>query len=88
MSFGFAGKGLEVLLIINATVELRDAAHLWGKSVREAEGILRQELRQHKVEMLIIGPAGENRSLRQPSNIPRVPAPTVPASGWSWGSKS
>jgi benzoyl-CoA reductase subunit BamB len=49
------------LLIVNDSVELKDASHLWGQPVRDTERILRQELRQHKVEMLIIGPAGENQ---------------------------
>src|SRR5207249_1860334 len=43
------------------TVELRDAAHLWGKSASETETALREELRDTEVRVAAIGQAGENR---------------------------
>jgi aldehyde:ferredoxin oxidoreductase len=42
-------------------VEIRDACHLWGKETRETEGTIRGELRNKKLQILSIGPAGENR---------------------------
>src|SRR2546427_5170653 len=43
------------------TVELRDAAHLWGKSAGETETALREELHDTEVRVAAIGQAGENR---------------------------
>jgi aldehyde:ferredoxin oxidoreductase len=43
------------------TVEVRDAAHLWGKSASETETTLRQELCDPEVRVAAIGQAGENR---------------------------
>ena len=43
------------------TVELRDAAHLWGKSASETETALREELHDTEVRVAAIGQAGENR---------------------------
>jgi aldehyde:ferredoxin oxidoreductase len=40
-------------------MEIRDAAHLWGKVTGEAEAALREELGDQKIEVLQIGPAGE-----------------------------
>src|SRR4030042_921636 len=49
------------LYIQDSRVELRDAAGLWGRTVCEAENILREELGDDKIEIALIGPAGENR---------------------------
>lgn len=59
----FSGKSPTpvYLLIDNDRVELRDASHLWGKDTHETESILREELKKDKVEIMCIGPAGENR---------------------------
>lgn len=46
--------------IINGNCEFRDAAHLWGKITGEAEAIIKEELDDKKIEVLQIGPAGEN----------------------------
>ncbi|MCX8126162.1 MAG: hypothetical protein N3E40_03345, partial [Dehalococcoidia bacterium] len=40
--------------------ELRDASHLWGKDTWETERLLKQELGDHNLKSLKIGPAGEN----------------------------
>jgi aldehyde:ferredoxin oxidoreductase len=48
------------LWIKNGDVEIRDASHIWGKTTGEAEDILKAELDDSKVEVLQIGPAGEN----------------------------
>ncbi|MBA7476927.1 putative oxidoreductase YdhV [subsurface metagenome] len=50
------------LFINNGRAELRDAAHLWGKDSFETEDILKSELGKD-VEVLCIGPSGENLSL-------------------------
>jgi aldehyde:ferredoxin oxidoreductase len=49
------------LWINDGQVELRDARHLWGKDVRTTQEAIRQELGQDKVQILCIGPAGENK---------------------------
>jgi aldehyde:ferredoxin oxidoreductase len=40
--------------------ELRDAAHLWGSITGEVEMSIKKELDDDKIEVLQIGPAGEN----------------------------
>ncbi|MDM8539684.1 aldehyde ferredoxin oxidoreductase family protein [Desulfococcaceae bacterium HSG9] len=49
------------LWIHDGQAELRDASHLWGKITGEAEAQIRQELGDAKVQVLQIGPAGENQ---------------------------
>ena len=39
--------------------ELRDAAHLWGRTTTEVEEILRRELGDERIEVAQCGPAGE-----------------------------
>src|SRR4030042_1189567 len=41
-------------------VEIRDASGLWGKDTRETVKMIQKELGQAEVEVLTIGPAGEN----------------------------
>lgn len=48
------------LWIHDGDVEIRDASHLWGKITGEAEAIIKEELDDKKVEVMQIGPAGEN----------------------------
>jgi aldehyde:ferredoxin oxidoreductase len=48
------------LWINDGQVELRDASHLWGKITGEAEAIIKDDLGDEKIEILQIGPAGEN----------------------------
>ena len=52
------------ITIKNGTVEIRDAAHLWGKYNVAAQQALREELHQtlddRNVRVLSIGPAGEH----------------------------
>ncbi len=48
------------LWIKDGSVEIRDAAHLWGMTTGEAEDALKQELGDPKVEVMQIGPGGEN----------------------------
>ncbi|MCL5257039.1 MAG: aldehyde ferredoxin oxidoreductase family protein [Chloroflexi bacterium] len=50
------------LLIDNGKVELRDAAHLWGKDTAETEDIIMGELGKD-VAISCIGPSGEKISL-------------------------
>lgn len=51
------------LWIDNNHVEIRDAAHLWGKGTRETDDAIKAELGDQTVETAIIGPAGENKVL-------------------------
>ena len=48
------------LFIHNGSVEIRDAAHLWGKTTTETQWIIREELGDDEVKSCVIGPAGEN----------------------------
>lgn len=48
------------LIISDGNAEIRDASHLWGKNTYETEEILKTELRDNKIEIASIGPAGEN----------------------------
>jgi len=50
------------LWIQNEKVELRDAAHLWGKDVWETHKAIKMELGALKAKTACIGPAGENLS--------------------------
>lgn len=49
------------LWINDDRVELRDATHLWGKDTFETQRIIREELKDNNVQIMCIGPAGENR---------------------------
>jgi len=49
------------LWINNETAELRDARHIWGKDTQEATKIINDELSDPKVQVALIGPAGENK---------------------------
>jgi len=44
-------------------VELRDAAHLWGKGVFETEDLLKSETGVPDASVAAIGPAGENQAV-------------------------
>jgi aldehyde:ferredoxin oxidoreductase len=50
------------LLINNGKAELKDAGHLWGKDTYQTEDVLKAEL-GGDVEVVCIGPSGEQRSL-------------------------
>ncbi|MEW6377947.1 MAG: aldehyde ferredoxin oxidoreductase family protein [Thermodesulfobacteriota bacterium] len=52
---------LSYLLINNGKVEIRDAQHLKGLDTVETQKMIRQELRDEKVQVASIGLAGENR---------------------------
>ncbi len=58
----FEGKSARpVYLYVNDDVaELRDAAHLWGKSVWQTEEIIKKGLQDPQVRVSSIGKAGEN----------------------------
>ena len=49
------------LWIFDDQVEIRDASHLWGKTVPETEIMLKQELGDSEIQFAAIGPAGENQ---------------------------
>lgn len=48
------------LFIADGRIELRDAAHLWGKDIWETTAGIRGELGDSAVQVAAIGPAGEN----------------------------
>jgi aldehyde:ferredoxin oxidoreductase len=49
------------LAINNGKVEIKDAAHLWGRDTIATADMIRAELRDPEVEVLCIGPAGEKQ---------------------------
>src|SRR5665648_1073323 len=48
------------LWIKDGKVEIKDATHLWGKDTGETQKIIREELKDDKIRIAQIGPAGEN----------------------------
>jgi aldehyde:ferredoxin oxidoreductase len=49
------------LYIENENISFMEASHLWGKKTAETQSMIRDELGDHKIRTLCIGPAGENR---------------------------
>ncbi len=62
-AYVFTGKASRpvYLWVQDGQAELRDASHLWGQVTGEAEAAIRQELGDDKIEVLQIGPAGEQQ---------------------------
>ncbi|MFC2014706.1 aldehyde ferredoxin oxidoreductase N-terminal domain-containing protein [Chloroflexota bacterium] len=54
-------SNLVYLWINDDKVEIRDASHLQGKGARETAEILREELKDDKIQVAAIGLAGENK---------------------------
>ena len=52
---------LVYLYINNDRVEIRDAGHLRGKGIQETAALIKKELKDSRVWVAAIGPAGENR---------------------------
>lgn len=48
------------LFIDYGKVEIKDASFMWGKDVWESEDAIKEELKDNRVQVLSIGPAGEN----------------------------
>jgi len=48
------------LYIADDQVEIRDAAHLWGRDIWQTTAAIRRELNDNAVQVAAIGPAGEN----------------------------
>lgn len=49
------------LWINNGRVEIKDAAHLWGKTTGECEYLIKKELKNNRIKVSQIGIAGENK---------------------------
>jgi aldehyde:ferredoxin oxidoreductase len=47
------------LYVHDGTIEIRDAARVWGKTTTEAQAAIRRELGDEEVKSLVCGPAGE-----------------------------
>lgn len=58
----FSGKAEKpvYLWIDDDKVELREAKHLWGKTIDVAMSMIRKELGDPRIQIACIGPAGEN----------------------------
>ena len=48
------------IFIRNGEIEIRDAAHLWGKTTTDTQWAIRAELDDEEIKSCVIGPAGEN----------------------------
>jgi len=48
------------LWIRDGEVEIRDASHLWGKTTKATEALVREEVGDNRAELAMIGPGGEN----------------------------
>lgn len=48
------------IAICDETIEIKDAAHLWGKETGEAQDIIRKDMNDERVRVAQIGPGGEN----------------------------
>jgi aldehyde:ferredoxin oxidoreductase len=48
------------LWVHNGEAEIRDASDTWGKGTHETENILRNDIGDNRVQVVSIGPAGEN----------------------------
>ena len=48
------------LWITDGKAELRDASHLWGKTTKETQAAIQEELGDRRVRCAMIGPGGEN----------------------------
>jgi aldehyde:ferredoxin oxidoreductase len=61
----FEGKSPKpvYLSVVDDVAELRDAAHLWGKSVWETEAMLKKASQDTQTRVSSIGLAGENQAL-------------------------
>jgi len=51
------------VLIDDGKPEIRDASHLWGMDALEAERAIREEAKNRKIQVAVIGTAGEKLSL-------------------------
>lgn len=48
------------IFIDDGRVEIREAAHIWGKTTWETDAQIKEEIGDPNIQMLYIGPAGEN----------------------------
>jgi aldehyde:ferredoxin oxidoreductase len=48
------------LWVQDGEASIRDASHLWGKETKETEAAVRAELGDDRIQLAMIGPAGEN----------------------------
>jgi aldehyde:ferredoxin oxidoreductase len=78
----FEGKSPKpvYLSIEDDKVELRDAAHLWGKTVFQTEEIIKKSHQDPQVRVCSIGRAGENGVCTPASSMTCTAPPAAPAS--------
>jgi aldehyde:ferredoxin oxidoreductase len=48
------------LWVKDGECEIRDASHVWGKTTKETEILVREELGEPRAQLTMIGPGGEN----------------------------
>ncbi|MFC1967887.1 aldehyde ferredoxin oxidoreductase family protein [Chloroflexota bacterium] len=66
------------LWVDDNVVEIRDASHLWGKTVQETDRLIKEELGDKNIQVSCIGPGGENlvRFAILINNLSRAPGTT------------
>ncbi|MBI4295172.1 MAG: hypothetical protein HY669_03295 [Chloroflexi bacterium] len=74
--------------IDNDSVEIRDASHLWGKNVDEADSLIKEELGDRDIETACIGRAGENLVVFSTITVSRSRAAGRTGGGCVMGSKN
>ncbi len=57
---GSAPKPVYIMIDDNS-IEIRDAGHLWGMNIQELQEALENEIGDSRIQVISIGPAGENR---------------------------
>ena len=57
---GKADKPVYIWIDAEGKAEIRDAAHLWGKTVQQTQTLIAEELGEPRARTTAIGPAGEN----------------------------
>ena len=57
---GKADKPVYIWIAPLGKVEIRDASHLWGKTVQETQEAIQNEVGEPRARVAAIGPAGEN----------------------------
>ncbi|MDD5082044.1 MAG: aldehyde ferredoxin oxidoreductase family protein [Dehalococcoidales bacterium] len=48
------------LWVHDGEAEIKDASHLWGKTTKETQETIRNEIGDQRIRMVMIGPGGEN----------------------------
>ena len=76
------------LSIADDKVEIKDAAKVWGKDTYTADELIKEELGNHDVKTILIGPGGENGVMYSAMIVDRFRAAARSGGGTVMGSKN